>query len=280
MPRTINQVSYDFSGQTVLVTGAARGQGRVHALSFAAAGADVAVTDIGSDIPSVPYPLGTSEELQSLVTEIEAKGSRCAAVTCDVRDPQQVRSMVKQVEENLGGVDVLINNAGVESVYAATEMPEAAWDDVLDTNLRGAFLCAKYVAPGMIQRGRGKIVNTSSVLGLLGLPKNAHYTAAKHGLIGLTKALAIEFAPQGINVNAVCPGAIDTPMNDGLLEAHENWMTGLGPLSGSWNLFEEGPNAPMLGPEEVSQAMLWLSSDASDFVTGTTIVVDAGSSIK
>jgi NAD(P)-dependent dehydrogenase (short-subunit alcohol dehydrogenase family) len=279
-PRAIKQVSYDLSGQTVLVTGAARGQGRVHALSFAAAGADVAIVDIDADVASVPYPLARPEDLQSLATEIEDGGSRCVAVTCDVRDAEQIRSMVAEVEDGLGTIDVLINNAGVESVYAVTEMPESAWDDVLDTNLRGAFLCAKYIAPGMIEQGRGKIVNTSSVLGLVALPKNAHYTAAKHGLLGLTKALAIELAPHGINVNAVCPGAIDTPMNDGLLARHEDWMAGLGPLSGTWNLFAEGPDAPMLGPEEITQAMLWLASDASDFVTGTAIVVDAGAVIK
>jgi SDR family mycofactocin-dependent oxidoreductase len=279
--RTIKNVTYNFSGQVVLVTGAARGQGRAHALSFARAGADVVAVDIAGPIESVPYPLGTPEELASLAIEIEALDQRCVTIQCDLRDSEQVQSMVETALAECGRIDILVNNAGIESIYPAVDMPEQAWDDMIGTNLRGPFLTSKYVAPQMIERKRGKIINTGSMASFVAIPDNVHYVAAKHGVLGLTKALALELAPHGINVNAVCPGAIDTPMNEGLFANEQDWILGLAPLAGPWNLFAEDPaNATMLAPEEISNAILWLASDASDFVTGTSILVDSGGTAK
>jgi SDR family mycofactocin-dependent oxidoreductase len=276
--RQIKNVSYDFRGQVVLVTGGARGQGRSHALAFAEAGADIVIADIGAAIESVLYPLATTEELNATAAEIEALHVRCLPAVCDVRDARQVEALVDDALAHFGRIDVLINNAGIESISSLVDMGEQQWDDVVDTCLRGAFLCSKYVVPNMIERRRGKIVSTGSTSSYVGVPRNAHYVAAKHGIMGLTKSLALELAEYGINVNAVCPGGMDTPMTAGMLASRDaEWLTGLGELTGIWNLF--APEA-MLQPEEISHAMLWLSSDAADFVTGTSIMVDAGFTIK
>lgn len=279
--RAVRNVTYDFSGQVVLITGAGRGQGRAHAMSFARAGASIVAADIAGPIDTVPYPLSGAEDLERLADELGELGAECLTCVCDVRDAAQVQATVDAALDRFGRVDVLINNAGIESVYAAVDLSEQAWDDMLDTNLRGAFLFAKLLAPGMIARKRGKIINTGSTASFIAITQNAHYVAAKHGMLGLTRALALELAPHGINVNVVCPGAIDTPMNEGLFASHEDWITGLAPMAGPWNLMAEDPaQAGMLAPEEISHAMLWLASDAADFVTGTSVVVDAGLLIK
>jgi NAD(P)-dependent dehydrogenase (short-subunit alcohol dehydrogenase family) len=279
--RTIKNVSYNFTDQVVLVTGAARGQGRAHALSFAAAGATVVALDIAAPIDSVPYPLGTAEQLDRLAADVESLDVRCLPIQCDLRDGSQIKAAVDRALAEFGRIDVLVNNAGIESIYPAVDMPESAWDDMINTNLRGPFLTSKYVAPAMIEQGRGKIVNTGSMASFVAIPDNAHYVAAKHGIIGLTKALALELAPKGINVNAVCPGAIDTPMNEGLFANEQDWIMSLGGIAGPWNLFADDPaTATMLAPEEISNAILWLASDAADFVTGAWILVDSGGTIK
>jgi NAD(P)-dependent dehydrogenase (short-subunit alcohol dehydrogenase family) len=278
--KQFKDVSYDFSGRTALITGAGRGQGMAHALSFAMAGADVAICDVDADIETVPYGLSDSARLDAVAEAIEKEGVKCSKQICDVRDPDQVKAMVAAVEADLGKIDILSNNAGVESVYPVTEMPTAAWDDMLNTNLRGSFLCAQAVLPGMVERQYGKIVNTASTAATVAIPSNAHYVASKHGVLGLTKALAVEYAPHRINVNAVCPGSIDTPMNEGLVANCEEWIMGLGNLAGPWNLFPHTDEDAMMAPEEVSQAVMWLCSDASSFVTGASIAVDAGFTVK
>jgi len=278
MPRDIKNVRYDFDGHTVLITGGSRGQGRSHALAFAAAGANIAICEPDRQLDSVHYPLGGADDLNATAADIAALGVACVPAICDVRDGAQVRAMVGDVEDELGGIDVLINNAGIDTVYSLADLSEQSWDETVDTNLKGVFLCSKAVTPGMIERGRGKILMTASALSLVGSTRHAHYVASKHGVLGLVRALAIELAPHRINVNAVCPGGIDTPMVSGLLQSAEGeWLEQLGDLTGPWNLFD--PSA-MLQPEEITAAMLWLASDAADFVTGTHISVDAGFTIK
>jgi NAD(P)-dependent dehydrogenase (short-subunit alcohol dehydrogenase family) len=278
--KQFKDVSYDFSGRTALITGAGRGQGMAHALSFAAAGADVAIVDVDADIESVPYGLSDRSGLDAVAEAVEAEGVQCVALTCDVRDPEQVKETVAEAELKLGKIDILVNNAGIESVYSATEMPTVAWDDMLNTNLRGSFLCSQAVLPGMVDRGHGKIVNIASTAAVVAIPSNAHYIASKHGVLGLTKALAVEFARYRINVNAICPGSIDTPMIEGLVANCEEWISGLGNIAGPWNLFPHAEGEAMMAPEEISQAVLWLSSDGAAFVTGATIAVDAGFTVK
>jgi SDR family mycofactocin-dependent oxidoreductase len=276
-PRQIKNVSYDFSGQVVLITGAARGQGRSHALAFAQAGADVVISDICAQIDSIEYPMATSEDLKGVAAMVEALGVRCLARECDVRDPEQVGALVDAAISTFGRIDVLINNAGIDTVLYIADLGVQAWDDMVNTNLRAAYLTSQAVSRAMIEQGRGKIVMIGSVNSFIGLPGHAHYVAAKHGLLGLTRALALEFAQHKINVNIVCPGAINTPMTR-MAEGHDDWMAEIGHLVGPWNVINEKDQ--LLDPEEITNAVLWLSSDASDFVTGTSLMVDAGTTIK
>jgi NAD(P)-dependent dehydrogenase (short-subunit alcohol dehydrogenase family) len=272
MAREIRDVKYDYSGRVVLVTGAARGQGRAHALGFAAAGASVVACDIGSDMEGIPYALGTEEELKAVAAEVESLDARCLPLVCDVRKADRVEATVGEAIAELGKIDILIHNAGVNSAAEIDEMSEETWDAVMDTQLRGAANCAKAVVPGMKERGRGKILITGSVESFIALSKNAHYAAAKHGLLGLTRALAIDLAPHGINVNIVCPGGVDTPMLK-ITEVYPGWMEETAALTGAWNLFDR---EAMLEPEDITNAMLWLASDGADRVTGASLVVDAG----
>jgi len=272
MARKIKDVSYDYSGRVVLVTGAARGQGRAHALGFAAAGAAVVACDIGADIDGIPYRLGTEAELKAVAAEIEELDVRCLPIICDVRDPEAVEGMVREAIAELGQVDILIHNAGINSATEIEEMTPELWNPVIDTMMGGALNTTKAVVPGMKERGRGKIIFTGSVESFIALSKNAHYAAAKHGLLGLTRALAIDLAPHGVNVNIVCPGGIETPMLQ-IVEANPEWMDETAALTGAWNLFDR---EALLQPEEITNAMLWLASDAADLVTGTSLVVDGG----
>jgi len=272
MTREIKDVRYDYSGRVVLVTGAARGQGRTHALGFAAAGADVVACDIGTDLAEIPYPLGTEEELAQVTAEVEQLDVRCLPFVCDVRDADAVQTMVDQAIAELGKVDILIHNAGVNSAAEIEKMAPETWSAVIDTIMGGAANCTKAVIPGMKERERGKILLTGSVESFIALSKNAHYAAAKHGLLGFTRALAIDLAPHGINVNIVCPGGIDTPMLQ-IVDTAPGWMDETAALTGAWNLFDR---EALIQPEEITNAMLWLASDAADRVTGTSLVVDGG----
>lgn len=278
-PRTIANVSYDFSDHVVLVTGAGRGQGRAHAQAFAAAGADVVAADIAAPVATAPYELSSPDDLERTAELVRATGARCLPVVCDVRDCAQVQAMVAAAIERFGKIDVLINNAGIESLPTVQDMTEQHWDDMINTHLKGTFLCSKYVSAHMIVAGRGRILSTGSTLSVVGGPEQAHYSAAKHGMVGFSKSLAIELAPHGITVNVVCPGGLDTPMVAGLLaslgDRHD--VEGLNEIGGPFNLFD--PTA-MLEPEEITRAMLWLASDAAAYVTGAVLVVDAGFTIK
>jgi NAD(P)-dependent dehydrogenase (short-subunit alcohol dehydrogenase family) len=275
---TAREVRYDFGGKAVVITGAARGLGRSHALGFAEAGADILISDIGESMATVPYALAGAEELERVAEEVREHGARCVTAICDVRRGDQVQGMIAAAIREFGKIDVLINNAGVESIYGLTEMPERAWREMIDTQLTGTFLCSQSAAVHMKEQGRGKILVTGSTSSFVAAQDQAHYVAAKSGVLGLTKAMAIDLAPFGINVNAVCPGATRTSMVDGILEGVGPGFTErLAELTGTWNLFD--PDS-MIEPIETTHAMLWLASDASDFVTGASILVDAGFTIK
>lgn len=265
-------VRYDYAGKVVLVTGGARGQGRSHALGFAAAGADVAICDIGGDIEAIPYELGTEAELEEVAADIESLDVRCVRQQCDVRDREQVDALVKRVEAELGAVDILIHNAGVTSAATVEEISDEVWDAVSDTHVRGALNFARATIPAMKERGSGKILITGSVESFIGLPRNAHYASAKHALLGLMRSLAIDLAPHGINVNMVCPGGVDTPMLK-FGDTEPEWMAETAALTGAWNLFN---GEEMLRPEDITNAMLWLASDGARRVTGVAVPVDAG----
>jgi NAD(P)-dependent dehydrogenase (short-subunit alcohol dehydrogenase family) len=280
-PRTISKVSYNFADDVVLVTGASHGLGRAHTRAFAAAGADLVICDIGKQASSVPYDLATADELEATAEEVRAMGVRCLPVVCDVSDGAQVQSMVAQAIAEFGKIDILVANAGVASFPFVKDMTEEQWDRVINTNLKGTFLCCKYVAAGMMERRSGKIITTGGMSAILGRPGEAHYSASKHGIVGFSRSLAIELAPYQINVNIVLPGAHATDMvaNIGKSSSPEvEVLKGLATLGGAYNLFD--PDDSMLEPEEVTRAAMWLASDASDYVTGALLVVDAGCSIK
>jgi NAD(P)-dependent dehydrogenase (short-subunit alcohol dehydrogenase family) len=280
VPRTVVNVSYDFSGAVVIVTGAARGQGRAHALGFAAAGADVALLDVAEpSLPTVPYSAASDADLAETAELVRSYGVRSLAIKCDVGASAQVSAAVNEVASTLGPPDVLVNNAGVESVYALADMPEEAWDVMVGTILKGSFLMSRAVAGKMIEAGRGgKIITIGSTSSFLTTPRQAHYTAAKHGLVGLNKAMALDLAPHRICCNMVCPGAIDTVMTTGLMNGpYGEWLAGVGAMTGPWNLFDP---AQMLDPQEITHAVMWLGSDAAAFVTGQALLVDAGFSVK
>ena len=271
-------VTYDFGGKVAFVTGAAHGQGESHAVHYAKHGADVVVTDICEDIDSNPYSLGTREELEGTAEQVEAEGQNALAIDVDVRDEAQVEAAVEEAVDHFGKIDILANNAGIWNMADLTEMGEQQWDELVDTNLKGVWLCSKHVGKHFIDRGDGgKIVNTASTAGFTGIPGGGHYVTAKHGVIGLTKTLALELAEYDVNVNSVAPTGVDTPLVTGMLEAYgEETMEEMGAMTGPWNVID----GEMIDPADISEAYMWLSSDAARYVTGTTLKVDAGFTAK
>ncbi|ADB62713.1 short-chain dehydrogenase/reductase SDR (plasmid) [Haloterrigena turkmenica DSM 5511] len=267
-------VQYDFDDQVAFVTGAAHGQGRSHAQHYAKHGADVVVTDIDDGMDSVPYELGTEDELEETASLVEDEGQDALAVEMDVRDEDEVEAAVDEALDEFGKIDVLANNAGIGTFGDLVEMDETMWDEMIDTNLKGVWLCSKHVGKHFVDRGDGgKIVSTSSIYGKVAGPGSGHYIAAKHGVLGLTKTLALELAEYDVNVNAVCPTGVDTPMISGVLEAYgEDVLDDVISVTGPWNLFEEG----MIESRDISEAYMWLSSDAARYVTGIALPVDAG----
>jgi len=266
--------TYDFSGQVVFVTGAGRGQGRSHAVAYAEHGADVVVTGLSRGIETSQYPLATADDLDETVRRVEATGQRALRLRVDVRDEAEVEAAVDEALDEFGRIDVLANNAGIWNVTDLVEMDERRWDELVDSNLKGAWLCAKHVGNHFIDRGEGgRIVSTASTAGLVGSKGSGHYAAAKHGVVGLTKALALELAEYDVTVNAVAPTGVATPMIDGILETvGEAALASVSDASGSMNVLDE----QLIDPRDVTEAYLWLSSDAARYVTGVTLPVDAG----
>ena len=266
---------YNFEHKTVLVTGGARGLGRSHAIEFAKAGADIAIIDLPEQ-KDVEYKTGTASEAEEVVSEIRGIGQRAVAFGADVSFEEQVESAVDKITNEFDEINILINNAGAFPVSDLLEMDEDTWDVVLDTNLKGSWLCAKHIGNHMIKEGiEGEIVNTASFAGKKGIPIGlGHYVASKHGLLGLTKSLALELAEYNINVNAVCPGATES---QGITEIAKTY--GEEPtkktleLGGPYNVLNEGE---LLTAKEISDAVMWLTSDSTPHVTGEDLAVDAG----
>jgi NAD(P)-dependent dehydrogenase (short-subunit alcohol dehydrogenase family) len=248
--------TYDFGGQVAFVTGASSGMGLATARAFAEHGAAVALADIDE------------KALQAATDELAAAGHQVLAVVCDVSDEHQVAAAVERTVATFGRLDMAFNNAGIMIPPSdAADEPSENFDRVDAINLRGVWACMKHELRQMRAQGTGAIVNCSSLGGLVGLPGRASYHASKHGVLGLTKSAALEYAPRGIRINAVCPGTIDTPMVARMIE------------EGELDIGEAIENQPIgrLGhADEIAAAVLWLCSRASSFVIGVALPVDGG----
>jgi NAD(P)-dependent dehydrogenase (short-subunit alcohol dehydrogenase family) len=251
-----------FTGKVAFVTGAASGIGRAAALAFARQGASVVAADV------------SEQGNQETARLIEEQGGRALAVHCDVTRAEDVKAALAKTVEAFGRLDFAFNNAGIEPRKPAptADYEEREWNRIIDINLRGVFLCMKHEIPLILKHGGGgAIVNTSSGAGIIGIKGSPAYTAAKHGVIGLTKAAALDYAAQNIRVNAVCPGYIDTPMM--------GRFTG-GTPEGRAKVIAEEPAGRMGKPEEIAAAVVWLCSDGAAFMVGHAMVIDGGQTVQ
>jgi 3-oxoacyl-[acyl-carrier protein] reductase len=242
----------ELKGKIALVTGAAQGIGRSVALLLAQKGVDIVISDINL------------EKAEETAKEVEALGRKVMAIRADVANTKDVERMVEAILERFGQIDILVNNAGIARDKLILRMTEEDWDAVLNVNLRGTFNCTKAVIRHMSKQRKGKIVNIASVVGEMGNVGQANYSASKAGVIGFTKTIAREFAQRGINVNAIAPGYIETPMTEALPEKVKEELRRMIPLE-------------RLGrPEDVAQAVLFLVSEASSYITGQVLNVNGG----
>ncbi|WP_445488312.1 3-oxoacyl-[acyl-carrier-protein] reductase [Niallia sp. 03133] len=241
------------AGKTALVTGASRGIGKSIALELAKQGANIAVNYAGS-----------VDRANEVVQEIKAIGREAIAIQCDVSNSDSVADMIKQTLDAFGTIDVLINNAGITKDNLLMRMKESEWDDVINTNLKGVFLCTKAVTRPMMKQRKGRIINITSIVGVTGNPGQANYVAAKAGVIGFTKTTAKELAQRNITVNAIAPGFITTDMTDKLSDDVKQAMLSQIPLGAFGN------------PEDIANAVVFLASDESGYITGQTLHIDGG----
>jgi (+)-trans-carveol dehydrogenase len=264
-------------GKVAFVTGAARGQGRSHAVRLAEEGADIIAVDIDAQVESVPYPLATAADLQQTVEAVEATGRRIVAANADVRDYDALKAALDDGVSQLGRLDIVSANAGIVSFSPSAEMPEGTWQDMIDINLTGVWHTCKAAIP-VIADG-GSIILTSSTAGLAGFANISHYTAAKHGVTGLMKALAGELAPRMIRVNSVHPTTVDTPMvlNDATFQLFAAEDEAFDQAA-----FEAASAAnhvlpiPWVESIDISNAVLFLASDEARYITGVALPIDAG----
>jgi SDR family mycofactocin-dependent oxidoreductase len=272
-------------GKVAFVTGAARGQGRSHAVRLAEEGADIVAVDIAAQIDSVPYSMGTPDDLAKTVEAVEALDRRIVASKADVRDYDALKAALDDGVARLGRLDIVAANAGIVSYGTAEELTEHAWRDLIDVDLTGVWHTVKAAIPHLRAAGGGSIVITSSAAGLKGQQNTGHYAAAKHGVVGLMRTLANELAPDMIRVNTIHPGAVDTPMiqNEAayhlfLPDDHQGDITPdeVAPILQTVNALP----IPWTEPVDISNAVLFLASDEARYITGATLAVDAGVLVK
>jgi NAD(P)-dependent dehydrogenase (short-subunit alcohol dehydrogenase family) len=250
-------------GKIVLVTGGGRGIGRAIALAFASRGGRVIVSG------------RTDEALQGVAREIRSAGGEALPLLCDITREEEVESLRRRIADRFGAVEILINNAGVAPAAAFLEMETRVWKEVLDTNLTGAYHCCKILLPAMIAARWGRIINIASTAGKVGYSHASAYTASKHGLLGLTRALALEFARAGVTVNAICPGYVDTDLT--AFNAQRMAEKTGKPAANILEIFKRtSPQNRLIAAEEVADLAVMLASDAGGAITGQAINIDGG----
>ncbi|MFF5289832.1 mycofactocin-coupled SDR family oxidoreductase [Paractinoplanes globisporus] len=272
-------------GKVAFITGAARGQGRSHAIRLAQEGADIIAIDLCKQVDTVPYPMATPDDLAQTVKEVEAFDRRIIATEADVRDFAALKAAVDEGVAQLGRLDIVSANAGISSIGGPSEeMPEQQWRDMIDINLTGVWHTVKAAIPHLKAGGRGgSIILTSSAAGLMAYPNVSHYVSAKHGVVGLMRTLALELAPDMIRVNSLHPTQVNTPMimNEPTFKlfAPDNpnpTIEDFTPISQSMNALP----IPWVDPVDISNALLFLASDEGRYITGVTLPIDAGAVIK
>jgi (+)-trans-carveol dehydrogenase len=280
------QLMTRFDGKVAFITGAARGQGRSHAVKLAQDGADIIAVDLCAQIESVHYPMSAPADLAETVRLVEALDRRIIAAEVDVRDSAALRSFLDSAVAELGRLDIVSANAGIATYGSVTEMGDAQWRDVIDTNLDGVWYTASAAIPHLIagQRG-GSIVITSSAAGLRAYENMVHYVTAKHGLVGMVRSLALELAPHMIRVNSIHPTTVNTYMfNNDLTYAvfgpdmNQEQRT-VENLKDRFTTINALP-IPWVEPEDISNALAFLASDDARYITGVALPVDAGSTLK
>lgn len=240
-------------GKNAIITGASRGIGREIALTLAENGANIVIN----------YR-NYSNEIEALVKDIEAKGVKIVTVKCDVSNFEEVENLISEAKEKLGSIDILVNNAGITKDGLLMRMKQEDFGSVLDVNLKGVFNTTKLITPIMMKQRTGKIINISSVVGLVGNAGQCNYAASKAGVIGFSKSIARELAPRGVNINVVAPGYIDTDMTNGLSDKVKE------------SILQTIPMKKMGSTKDVANLVLFLSSGLSDYITGQVINVDGG----
>ena len=272
-------------GKVALITGAARGQGRSHALRLAQEGADIIAVDLAGQIGTVPYAMSTPEDLQETVAQVEALDRRIVAKQADVRDFAALSAAVDEGVAELGRLDIVSANAGIFSFGTLDALSDEEWNDMLAVNLTGVWHTVKSAIPHLRANGGGSMILTSSTAGLLALENIGHYVSAKHGVVGLMKTAALELARDNIRVNSVHPTSVNTDMIQNAatyalfapdLPESERTKDVLAPRFQSMNVLP----VPWVEPVDISNAVLWLASDESRYVTGLELKVDAGQTLK
>ena len=260
-------------GQVAMITGAARGQGRAHALALAAEGADIVAADAPGPMMDLTYPLGTEDDLRDTAKRVEELGRRCLPIALDVRDSGRVAAAVEQTLTEMGSLEIVVANAGIVSTGPLDEVSDQVWRQLVDTNLTGVFHILRAALPVMRRRRFGRIVVTSSMGGRMGIPKLAAYNATKWGVIGLAKSVALEVAKEGITVNVICPTTVQTPMvqpagADDVPDDLVRRMMKANPIPQPW-----------LQPEDVSRGVLYLVTDPG-VITGSVLEIGLGGSAR
>ncbi|TVR97126.1 MAG: NAD(P)-dependent oxidoreductase [Rhodospirillales bacterium] len=264
-------------GKVALITGAARGQGREHAVTMAREGADIAALDICRDLPYPRYSLAKPEDMTETAGLVRQLGRRILPLEVDVRSAAEMEAAVAETMAEFGQIDILVCNAGIADMALTWDITEDWWDAMIDINLKGYWLAVKYVVPHMLARNQGgRIIMTSSVAGLRGDPGMAHYCASKWGVVGLAKSLAQELSPYSITVNTLHPTAVNTDIIAGMAKASAMATEDL------VNFIHAGHALPvkLIEAADVANAALWLASDDGRYITGHTLKIDAGRMLK